>query len=81
MPHRALLAVPNYRHANLVSTLCRMLQVWVIRTLRTRADRPAVKAGKDIPSVSLQELYAPTAFGRMGIGRNPNELVRLLQEE
>jgi hypothetical protein len=58
-----------------------MLQVWVIRTLRTRADRPAVKAGKDIPSVSLQELQAPTAFGRMSFGLNPTELVRLLQEE
>lgn len=81
MPHRALPAVPNYCHANLVSTLCRMLQVWVIRTLRTRADRPAVKAGKDIPSVSLQELQAPTAFGRMSIGPNPTELMRLLQEE
>ena len=53
----------------------------MIRTLRTRADRPAVKAGKDIPSVSLQELQAPTAFGRMSIGPNPTELMRLLQEE
>lgn len=58
-----------------------MVQVWVIRTLRNRADKPAVKAGKDIPSVSLQELQAPTAFGRMSIGLDPNELTRLLREE
>ena len=58
-----------------------LAQVWVIRTLRARADRPAVKQGKDIPTVSLQELLAPRAFGRMSIGLDPNEIPRLLREE
>lgn len=57
------------------------LQVWVIKTLRQRADKPAVKQGRDIPSVSLQEMLTPKLFGRMSIGMDTNELQRLLREE
>ncbi len=58
-----------------------MLQAWVIRTLRARAERMAVKAGKDIPTVSLQEMLS--AFDGMSISMDGvgTELTRLLREE
>lgn len=61
--------------------VCVLLQVWVIRTLRHRADLPNVKAGKAIPMVSLQEMQAQNAFINMSFGSDVNEVARMLREE
>jgi hypothetical protein len=53
----------------------------VVRTLRHRADLPNVKAGKAIPTVSLQEMQAQNAFLNMSFGRDVNEITRMLRDE
>ena len=92
-PHYAQLAVVysySYTYTHLLSTrlkgsgsaaLCckPCVQVYVIRTLRQRADRAAVKAGKAIASVTLVELQ--TAFQNMSFGVDPDAIARMLREE
>lgn len=58
--------------------MCAHAQVHVIRLLRARAERPAVKAGKALAEVSLTELLV--AFNGMSIA-TPDAMTRLLREE
>lgn len=53
----------------------------MIKTLRQRAERQAVKEGKAIPTVSIAEIQAPNTFGNYAFGPNANEIARLLQDE
>jgi hypothetical protein len=55
-----------------------VLQAHVVRLLRARMDKPNVKAGKAVASVTLGELL--TAFGGMNIAY-PDQIVRMLREE
>lgn len=56
------------------------LQAYVIRLLRTRADKPNVKSGKAVASVTLTELM--NAFQSMSIAVAGREhMAKLLREE
>lgn len=57
------------------------LQVYVIRTLRQRADRPMVKAGKAPATITIAELQAASAFQQMSFGHDADLIARMLKEE
>jgi hypothetical protein len=55
--------------------------MWVIKTLRQRAEQRAVKEGRAIPTVSIAEIQMANTFGNYAFGPNVNEIARLLQDE
>jgi hypothetical protein len=55
------------------------VQAHVVRLLRVRMDKPNVKAGKAVASVTLSELLA--AFEGMSIAAAPDQMVGMLQQE
>lgn len=56
-----------------------VLQAYVIRTLRQRADRPKVKSGEQVAMLSMLELQV--AFQSMSFGHEPEQIARMLREE
>lgn len=58
---------------------CLVFQVHVLRLLRSRMDKPAVKAGKAVASVSLAELAV--SFDGMSLSHTRDAMERLLRDE